>query len=91
MADRTRLAGLLWLIFALVVWNVVFDRVLVLAGRRYVDAAYAAAAESRPYVLAGPWMQDAQRRALWTAGAAAAAVALTGAAGIAVAVRRGVG
>jgi hypothetical protein len=30
----------LWLTFAFVVWNVVFDRMLVLAGRRYSYDAY---------------------------------------------------
>jgi hypothetical protein len=38
-----RLAVFLWLVFALVVWNVIFDRVLVLAGRRYAWQAYVAA------------------------------------------------
>ena len=33
-------AVVLWLVFAALVWNVVFDRVIVLAGRRYsYDAA----------------------------------------------------
>lgn len=30
----------LWLVFAFVVWNVIFDRMLVLAGRRYSYDAY---------------------------------------------------
>jgi hypothetical protein len=61
------MARVLWFVFAFVVWNVVFDRILVLEGRRYVHAAAIAARESRPYVLVGPWMLAAQRRALWTA------------------------
>ena len=32
-------AVVLWLVFAGVVWNVVFDRMVVLAGRRYVHDA----------------------------------------------------
>ena len=33
-------AVVLWLVFAALVWNVIFDRVIVLAGRRYsYDAA----------------------------------------------------
>lgn len=28
-------AGVLWVTFAFLVWNVIFDRMLVLAGRRY--------------------------------------------------------
>jgi hypothetical protein len=42
-ASRVRVAIVLWLVFAAVVWNVIFDRVLVLAGRRYVWQAYMAA------------------------------------------------
>jgi hypothetical protein len=38
-----RMARWLWIAFAIVVWNVVFDRVLVLAGRQYVHAATVAA------------------------------------------------
>ena len=34
--DRKVLAAVvLWLTFAFLVWNVIFDRILVLAGRRY--------------------------------------------------------
>jgi len=55
-------AAVLWVVFALVVWNVVFDRVLVLEGRRYVHAAAAAADAHQPYVLAEPWMRAAQAR-----------------------------
>ena len=32
---RVVTAVLLWLVFAFLVWNVVFDRIIVLAGRRY--------------------------------------------------------
>lgn len=36
MRDRKVLAAVvLWLTFAFLVWNVIFDRILVLAGRRY--------------------------------------------------------
>jgi hypothetical protein len=62
-----RTARALWFVFAFVAWNVVFDRILVLEGRRYVHAAAMAARESRPYVFVGPWMLAAQRRAVWTA------------------------
>ena len=40
--NRTRLAVALWIVWAIVVWNVVFDQVLVNAGRDYVRAAMAA-------------------------------------------------
>ena len=44
---RVRLASALWLVLAMIVWNVIFDRVIVLAGRRYVYEASAAARRSR--------------------------------------------
>lgn len=44
---RVRLAALLWIVLAIVVWNVVFDRVVVLAGRAYVGEASMAAREGR--------------------------------------------
>ena len=35
-----RVAVVLWLVFAALVWNVIFDRIIVLVGRRYsYDAA----------------------------------------------------
>ena len=70
---RIRLAVFLWLLFAFVVWNVVFDRILVVEGREYVYAAAVAASKSAPYMLASPWMRAAQSHALWTATAAPAA------------------
>jgi len=82
---RVRLAAVLWLLFAFVVWNVVFDRILVIEGRAYVYAAAVAVSQSAPYVLAGPWMGAAQSRALWTATAAAGAVLIVGLVGIAAA------
>ena len=85
---RIRLAVFLWLLFAFVVWNVVFDRVLVIEGRQYVYAAAVAASTSAQYVLASPWMRAAQSHALWTATAAATGVLTIGFAGIAVAARR---
>ena len=85
--SRLRLAVFLWLLFAFVVWNVVFDRILVIEGRQYVYAAAVAASESAPYVLAGPWMRAAQSRALWYATAAASGVLAIGVVGLAVAFR----
>ena len=38
-----RIARALWIAWALVVWNVVFDRVIVVAGRAYILAAEAVA------------------------------------------------
>jgi hypothetical protein len=49
----------LWIALAIVVWNVIFDRVLVLAGRRYVYAAWVSSSESRGYLTADDWMRSA--------------------------------
>ena len=37
------LARGLWIVWAIVVWNVVFDHVIVVAGREYLAAAIVAA------------------------------------------------
>ena len=37
-----RLALVLWIAWAVIVWNVVFDHVIVVAGRDYIAAALAA-------------------------------------------------
>ena len=78
----------LWIALALVVWNVVFDRVLVVAGRQYVYVAARAARESGPYVRVDDWMRPAVSRATRTASGSAAIVLTIGAAMCAVAVRR---
>lgn len=77
-ARAARLALALWLIWAGVVWNVVFDRVLVLAGRRFVYAASVAARHGAPYARMDDWMRPALSRGLWLATAAAAAIAIVG-------------
>jgi hypothetical protein len=82
------IAVLLWTIFAVVVWNVVFDRVVVLAGREFVYAAYVAAASHQPYLRIDAWMRPAVVRAARLATYAAAVVLAVGAAAITVAMRR---
>src|SRR5258707_1364632 len=60
-----KVATALWIAWAVVVWNVVFDRVLVLAGRRYVyDAAMAA--QAGHYLLINDVMRPAMPRRCWT-------------------------
>ena len=86
---RPRVAVALWIVFAVVVWNVVFDRILVNAGREYVRSAMAAANGSGPYARIDERMRPALVRALGTASAAAAIVVLVGLVGIRVAMRRG--
>jgi hypothetical protein len=86
-ARRVRLAIALWVTFAIVVWNVVFDRVLVLAGRRYVAAA-AAVAGTGTYLHIDDWMRPALVRGLWLASASGGAVLVTGLTTIVLAARR---
>jgi hypothetical protein len=71
---RTQVAIALWAVLAVVVWNVVFDQVLVFAGRRYIVTASGALRSGGDFVLLGPWMRDAARDAFWAATASAAVV-----------------
>jgi len=77
-ARAARLAVALWTIWAVVVWNVVFDRVLVLAGRSYVHAAGVAARHGGPYARMDDWMRPALTRGLWLATAAGATILVVG-------------
>ena len=94
MQRRTavRLARALWVAWAVVVWNVVFDHVIASAGRSYLYTAARITAESARaghpvYVKMDDWMRPAVRRAFWTATAAAAAILVTGFAAIRAAAR----
>jgi hypothetical protein len=75
---RVRLAVALWVVWAIVIWNVIFDRILVLAGRRYVYAAATAAEGPGPYLRISDWMRPAVTRGFWTAAAAAASLLIVG-------------
>ena len=83
-ASAVRIARALWIAWAVVVWNVVFDRVIVVAGRDYIRAAVGVAGggESRPFPVARlnmeAWMRPAASRGLWIATLAAAAILLIG-------------
>jgi hypothetical protein len=83
-----RLAIGLWVVLAFVVWNVVFDRVLVLAGRRYVYAAAMAARQSDAFLRIDDFMKPAVSRGVWLATATGCAIVAVGIAGTIVAVRR---
>jgi hypothetical protein len=72
--SRVRLAATLWILWAVVAWNVVLDQTIVLAGRRYVVAAIGAAQGAGAYLLIDDWMRPAVTRGLWLATAAAAAI-----------------
>jgi hypothetical protein len=79
---------MLWILWAVTVWNVVFDRVLVLAGRQYVHAASLSARESGRYLRAGDWMRPAIRRGFRLATAAAGGILAVGLIAIPIASRR---
>ncbi len=72
------LARALWVAWAVVLWNVVFDHVIVVAGRAYIRAAAHAASHGLPFVRMDDYMQPAVVRGLWTASGAAALVAIVG-------------
>ena len=67
------------MVWAVIVWNVVFDHVIVVAGRDYIAAAARAAAlPAGPFANMDDWMRPAAARAGWIATAAGAAVLLVG-------------
>ena len=76
--NRRRTATWLWILWAFVVWNVVFDRVIIEAGREYVRVADAAAKGSGPYAKIEDTMRPARSRALWLASASSAGILLVG-------------
>jgi len=67
----------LWVVWAILVWNVVFDHVIVVAGREYLAAAIVAAHGSR-YARMDDWMRPAITRGLWIASASSALILLVG-------------
>jgi 4-amino-4-deoxy-L-arabinose transferase-like glycosyltransferase len=78
LMDRRRVAVVLWIVWAVVVWNVVFDRVLVEAGREYVRTAMAAAAGHGLYARIDDTMRPAVPRAVALATAAAGVIVAVG-------------
>ena len=66
-----RFAHGLWIAWAVIVWNVVFDHVIVVAGRAYISAAVTAANGAGPYARMDDWMRPAVGRGLWIASASA--------------------
>ena len=73
------IARTLWIVWAILVWNVVFDRVIVVAGREYIAAAARAAVNpAGPFANMDDWMRPAVTRGFWTATMASGAVLVTG-------------
>ena|SRR5438445_10362254 len=85
--SRIQIATALWVAWTIVVWNVVFDQTIVLAGRRYIVAAVGAAQRPGPYARIDDWMRPAVTHGLWLATAAAAAILLVGVLSIRLATR----
>src|SRR5712672_1380950 len=81
VVNAVNLARGLWIVWAIVAWNVVFDHVIVVAGREYLSAAVAAA-HGGPYARMDDWMRPAIVRGLWVATAAASLILLVGLAAI---------
>jgi hypothetical protein len=73
---RRRLAVWLWMALAFVVWNVVFDQVIIDAGRHYIEIASASAGANGPYLNIQDTMRPARSRALWLATGSAGAILL---------------
>jgi hypothetical protein len=74
-----RIARTLWIAWAVIIWNVVFDHVIVVAGRDYIQAAGRSAAAAAPvFVNMDDWMRPAVTRGFWIATAACAAVLVVG-------------
>ena len=78
MTSKVRLALALWIVWAVLVWNVVFDHVVEVAGRHYLHAAGLAANAGGPYASMDEWMRPAVARGLWIASGVAGAIAVTG-------------
>lgn len=75
---RRRIALVLWITWAVVAWNVIFDHTIEVAGRAYLHAAALAAQADGPYARIDDWMRPAARVALSTASAAAAVILAVG-------------
>jgi hypothetical protein len=79
---------MLWLALGAVVWNVVFDRVLVMAGRHYAYDAAIAERRGGPYLLISERMPAAIRRGIRLATLTGGGIAAAGVLAIAAARRR---
>ena len=71
---KTIAAVVLWLVFAFAVWNVIFDRILVLAGRRYVHDAALLFRTSHRYLRIDDVMRPAAGHAVRVASVSAGAI-----------------
>jgi hypothetical protein len=86
-----RLARMLFVAWAVIVWNVVFDHVIVAAGRNYIHSATIAASspDTPVYLRMDDWMRPAVSRGLSMATSAAVAILVTGLLAVRFAANRG--
>ncbi len=82
-----RIARALWVAWAVIVWNVVFDRVIVVAGRDYIRTAIESTAAGRPRPQMDEFMRPAVPRGVWLSSASALAILAVGLPSIAYASR----
>jgi hypothetical protein len=87
LTRSARIAAALWIAWAVVVFNVVLDQMIAVAGRRYIIEAIASAGAMGPYVRMDDWMRPAVVRGLWLATGAAAAILAIGFVGLRLATR----
>jgi hypothetical protein len=87
-ARAARLARILWIVWAIVVWNVVFDRVVVLAGREFVYSAAMSERQSGTFLRAADWMRPAIAHGLLVATGAASLILIVGLVSVPIASRR---
>jgi hypothetical protein len=80
-------AAVLWLLFAFLVWNEVFDHEVIMAGRAYIAAAEHPARGPGDAVLISAWMPAAVRRAARHATAIGGGTAAAGLLALVVAAR----
>ena len=83
-----RLAAALWIALAVLVWNDVFDQVIIDAGREFVFAAFASAKTGGPLLRMHDAMRPAITRGVWMATAAALPILVVGLAAVYVASRQ---
>jgi hypothetical protein len=87
MPRSARIAAALWIAWAVVVFNVVLDQVIAVAGRSYIVEAIASAGAMGPYVRIDDWMRPAVAHGFWLASAAALAILAVGFTGVRLAMR----
>jgi hypothetical protein len=83
-----RLAILLWLVFGVVLWNALFDRAIVIAGRNYLSRQSQAQRHNGPVVTIAGVMRPAAAQAAIVASCWSLAVTATGLAAIGYAASR---